>query len=180
MPMAVILVSRIINQNPKLNRLIFVGLLIAGAITQVDRYYVQDRLKLQASRAFLQVKLETIAYIREKAEDKPFAVYHYVPDIYDFSYQYLYFQQAWQGLSLPAEFTYQPNVTPYIAEKEDLLKYFTTKGMADNREPELVFFVVEKPENKDFLQDWWNQQHYQEILNEKKISQDVIVYEGIR
>jgi len=178
MPMAVILVVRLLNQTPKKIRLVFVSIFFLTCLSKIFFYYTEDRTRLENKRAFLPVKMETIAYIRKKAGDKPFAVYHYVPDIYDFSYQYLYFQQAWQGQKLPVDFSYQPNVVPYIGEKPDLLKVFKEKNLADERQPELVFYVVEKPEVQAYLDEWWQQQNYQEIVNEKKISEEVTVYEG--
>lgn len=174
LPVVVLFVSDKLLQLPKLLLGCYVILLMLTPLSYIFRFYQQDLSILQASRQLLPIKEKTIFYIREKANGLPFAVYHYAPDIYDFTYQYLYLSQAKQGKQLPTEFSYQPNVTPYMTEKAELLEKL--KMQADERKPSLIFFVVEQPQNHEFLNEWWGRQQYETIIEEVQVSPEVSIY----
>ncbi len=174
LPVVVLFVADKLSRLPRLVLVLYLGLMIATPLSMVARFYQQDKPVLLGSRQFLPVKEKVIDVIREKANGLPFAVYHYVPDIYDFTYQYLYISQAKQGKQLPTEFSYQPGVTPYVVEKASLLD--TMAGSIDTRPPALIFFVVEKPDNQEFLQQWWDKQQYQTIIEVVEISPEVTLH----
>ena len=172
--LVVVFVAQFIRQLSKEVLVVFVILLLVGPISKVIYSYQFERPVLSQMRTFLPVKLEAIELIREKADGQPFASYHYVPDIYDFSYQYLYISQAMDGQPLPVEFSYLKDVTPYILEKEELIAGLPVM----EGDPEHIFFIVEKPENDAFLNAWWQQQRYGEIIDEIPLSDTVTVYQA--
>lgn len=174
LPVAVLFVADKLSRLPKPLLVVYVGLLLLTPLSMVARFYQQDKQILMGSRQFLPVKEKVIEVIRTKANDLPFAVYHYVPDIYDFTYQYLFLSQARQGKRLPTEFAYQPNVTPYVVEKAELLQKL--KAAQDTRAPALIFYIVEKPDNQEFLREWWNAQRYQTITEVIEISPEVTLF----
>ncbi|KKU87679.1 MAG: hypothetical protein UY17_C0011G0001, partial [Candidatus Beckwithbacteria bacterium GW2011_GWC2_47_9] len=93
-------------------------------------------------KAFLPAKLTAINYIYNQSGGQPFASYHYLPEIYDYAYQYLYIWQAFRGRPLPVEFSYQPNAPAYINEKADLLSRLPSPaGPA-----QMIFLIIEKPD----------------------------------
>jgi hypothetical protein len=172
MPIAAVIVAKIIDTAPRWYKFIVYLLLLLTPIFSYVQYVRVDRENLVGARAMLPVKKNALRTIRDRAKDKNFASYHYVPDIYDFSYQYLYFVEAAHGKILPVEFSYEPRVEPYVVQKQDLLeKYPQQKG-----DPEIIFYVVEKPNNEDFLQNWWSRQKYSEIIEEIKLSKEVKLY----
>ncbi len=174
LPVAVLFVADKIQRLPKFLITLFVVLSLLTPITKIWRFVAEDQVRLSQSRQLLPIKLETIKKIRELAGNRPFSVYHYVPDIYDFTYQYLYFYQAYQGKMLPVEFNYQPNSPTYISEKAELLQFFSKR--VDNRQPEVVFYVVEKPDNQNFLKSWWGMQRFSKIESEYQLSDEVTIY----
>jgi hypothetical protein len=111
-------------------------------------------------------------YIREHANGRSFSVYHYDPSLYDYAYQYLYFIEAEQGKPLPVDFSYKPNEQQYILDKPVLVsKYASLPAPA-----EVIYYVVEKPEKKQFLKQWWDAQSYDRMLDMRIMSSDVLVY----
>ncbi|KUK84198.1 MAG: hypothetical protein XD98_0112 [Microgenomates bacterium 39_6] len=178
MPAVVYFVAEIIKQLPKWLRISWASLLIVGAISYVINFHAVDKFIHAQNRAFLPIKIEAINAIREAAEGKPFSSYHYVSDIYDFSYQYLYLTDAIKGKRLPVEFAYEPNVAPYITQKSDLLQMIIDQNpnVASDEEPELIFYIVEEPQNSEFLEQWWDKQRYSEIIDEIELSKSVRLF----
>lgn len=175
MPVAVVLASNIIKKTPKWYQYLVCILLILTPIFTYYHYINIDKKNHLMARGMLPIKQKALNLIEAKAEGRPFASYHYVPDIYDFSYQYLYFLRAAHGKELPAEFSYQPNVEPYVVQKPDLLALFPQQ----QQDPELIFYIVEQPENEDFLQAWWGEQDYGEIIEEIGLSDEVKLYVAV-
>lgn len=171
-PVVVRLVSHFLRLLPKPYAVAYLILILLTPMTMLQYYYASNRDSLSQSRAMLPAKIKAIDYIRDQAGENPFASYHYAPDIYDFSYQYLYFWQAYHGQSLLSEFSYKPNAPVYIVEKSELLGRFDHNP----QEPKLIFYVVEKPHNQDFLDQWWDEQVFGEIVNKESISSEVVVY----
>lgn len=174
-PVAVRLVAHCLRSLPKQYAFLYLFIILITPITMVFNYWSVNKDILTQSRSMLPVKLEAINYIRNESAEKPFASYHYVPDIYDFSYQYLYFWQAYQGLALPTEFAYAPNLPSYITEKADLLTRFNHQ----ESKPELIFYIVEAPESHELLDRWWGDQKYGHIIEEKIISPELTVYKAL-
>jgi len=173
MPWAIVFVAEIIRFLPKRYLVIFSLFLISSSFFTF-RQVIEEKEKFVNDRAFLPTKLKAIDIIYKKAENRAFSSYHYARHIYDFDYQYLYFWQAKMGKKLPFEFAYEPNVTPYIAQKENLLKFF--KEQQDFRQPELIFYLVEEPLVERFLEEWWQRQQYDSILETLSISDQLTLY----
>jgi hypothetical protein len=125
-------------------------------------------------RAFLPVELKTIQRIYELVNERPFAVFTYVPHIYDFEWQYLYFWQAKSGKQLPTEFAYEPKVPEYVSQKPALLQKFSSQQPRETAQ--LIFYVVEKPYQQFLLESWWQRQKYDTILQTEIISDEVTLY----
>lgn len=175
-PVMVIMFAKVLH-NLKLSfKFLVLCLYVLSPFISYYSYVTVDKETLESSRNFLPAKQKAVEFIYKESEGKPFASYHYVPDIYDYSYQYIYFWQAKNGKHLPIEFSYKPGETSYIPEKSNLLTKFPTQG---NQKPEKIFFIVETPENTEFLDEWWNAQQYREIVKTTSISRDINVYEAI-
>lgn len=174
MPLMVLFFVSCLRLLPKTVLYSLVPLLILTPFASTARLWLFDRQVHAQSTVFLPLKEQAIAKIYELAGDRPFAVYHYEPDIYDFAYQYLYFSQARRGERLPTEFSYQPGVPTYIAEKPELLQAF--QASTDTRAPEVVFFLVEAAHVDALQQAWWNHQHYSQITQTVELSESLTLY----
>lgn len=160
--MAFIMAGQIIKSAPKKVVVLFLCLCLLVSISKTYFFLTKDRQNLLSATTFLPNKKAALEYIYTTAGDKPFASYHFMPDIYDYPYQYLYFVNALDGRKLPTEFSYQPGEISYIPEKLELLQRIGKQ--IDTREPELIFYIIESHDNKDLYDHWWSQQQYGEII----------------
>jgi len=132
----------------------------------------------QTEAAFLPVKLQALNYIYDQAQDRPFSSYQYLPNIYDYAYQYLYFWQGFKGRPLPVEFSYKPGEINYVSEKSSLLARLPARqGYAG--QAETIFLIIEKPENFWHypLQRWLGNIKYSEIVSKKEFGPELEVWE---
>jgi hypothetical protein len=173
-PIAIIFLSQFFKELPKKLILLITLLYLLNPIEKLAYFFKYDKNNLDQDIAFLATKNEVLDRIEELSNKESYSSYHYLPDIYDYPYQYLYFQRAFKGEKLPYEFSYKPGEISYIKEKPELLK----KVDVFEKNPESIFFVVEKPENQDFLDEWWNHQNYGEIILEEKLSETVTLYQA--
>ena len=174
LPVVVFLVADMIRTLPWFFYGVYLVLMITTPIAHLHQYQKIEKYRLYESQEMLPVKLRAIEWIRERAGTLRYRSFHYVPDIYDYSYQYIYLWQAMQGKPLPVEFSYKPNETVYIPEKEELLRTLPQQQGT----PERVFFIIEKPGVQRFFDEWWGQQRYSRILSEVQISPDIKVIEA--
>ena len=95
-------------------------------------------------------EIEAIDWVYTKAAGEGFKAYNYIPSVYDYPYQYLYW---WHGTKKygyqPETVTYLDNVPEYIKEND---KYLTKKKPAGN-DP-VIFLIYEKDENPQRLAAW--------------------------
>ncbi len=170
-PLFVVIAGQLVDVAPRQLRIIVLVLFLMAPLGKAYTYLSGDAQTLKKSSQFLPVKLAALSFIRADAAGRPFASYHFVPDVYDYSYQYLYFFAALGGQPLPAEFSYAPGKIAYIPEKADLLPLFEHTAA-----PEKIYFIVEKPEQTAIQEAWWNEQKYSKIIHEEKISPEVTVF----
>lgn len=95
--------------------------------------------------------LSNIDWVYQKASGSPFKVYTYVPSVYDFSNQYLFW---WHGTKTygyhPADISYLPNVPEYI--KDNHIYWDKTKPVnSDN----LTFLIIEKDKEMPVREHAW-------------------------
>ncbi len=176
LPIYVIFIGFILKLLPDKLLMIFIVMLILTPISKVIYFQTQNKQELQQSRSFLPVKIKALNKVEELANGQSYSSYHFVPDIYDYSYQYLYFIRALEGHKLPKTFSYQPNTYDYVVQKPELLQKFKSKQF--NKPEEKKFFIVEKPEKQEILDRWWGNQQYGEIIQTIKISDEITVYEA--
>jgi len=172
-PAAVIFCAQLLRAAPKYFKYVYIVLIILTPISLVARVWSEKEM-LSDNNQLLPAQLRAIAEVKKRADGQPFSSYQYVSDIYDYSYQYIYLWQAFQGDALPVEFSYQPGEKNYILEKEGLLK----KLPAPATKPVKIFFIVQKTDNKEYLDSWWSRQRYNQIIDEVLISDTLILYEA--
>jgi hypothetical protein len=90
-------------------------------------------------------KLEAVKTVYELSQGKPFVSYHFVPEIYDYTYQQIYLYLINRGYPLPVEFSYAPGEMDYVPQK-NVPGYETI--------PEYTFLIVEKGLNEPLYSSW--------------------------
>lgn len=166
LPVAVVAIGKILHSTPKVVTYSYLALLIIGAVKVPVR---------QTGAAFLPVKLEVLNYIEKQSQGKSYNSYQYLPNIYDYAYQYLFFWRGFNGHQLPLEFSYQPGEISYITEKPRLLKLFPNQ----TNKAEKTFLIIEKPENVWHypLQSWLDKINFTEIVSQKEFGEELQVWE---
>ena len=165
----VLLTTYLLRQLHKPLLYIMVCLYIVTPLTLNWRFFT-ELPSLKENTSLLPIKIATLQLIREKSQGQNFASYHYVPDLYDFPYQYLYFWQGMHGQTLPTEFSYQPNEYIYVTDKQEMLsKYPQTTN------PKNVFFIIEQPADKTLYGLWWGNQTHGAVIDTFMVGKNIEV-----
>lgn len=170
-PLAVLLTGKILRRLPRPVAWVYCLVLLAASIPRANP-------GLATYKAFLPAKLAAINYIYAQTGNQSFASYHYLPEIYDFAYQYLYIWQAFRGKPLPSEFSYQPNAPVYISEKTNLLALLPRAA----QKPARTFLIIEYPDNTYHysLENWLGQINFKAVISKKTIGPELEVWEVAR
>lgn len=106
-------------------------------------------------------EIAAIDFVYKYANGKNFKVYTYLPSVYDYPYQYLFW---WYGKKtygyIPAEYAYWPNIPQYISNKEKF------EGNHDNLSS-LVFLIKEPDRN--YTRSGWEGRMYKLKTIEKQM-----------
>lgn len=109
-------------------------------------------------------ELFAVDYVYQKAEGKNFKVYAYLPSVYDYPYQYIFW---WRGLDkynyLPKDYAYLPDKPEYIKNKHLFM------GKIKDSDSGLIFLVMEPDSSMPERRDAWkgNFAHLPFISSEK-------------
>ncbi len=107
-------------------------------------------------------QLQVIDDIYSQANGAAFKVYTYVPSVYDYAFQYLFW---WHGARKygysPNDLAYLPHQPEYIKNKNSYLE--NTKEFTSDSP---IFLIVQKGDNKRHLQEWEGNFAY--LCEEKK------------
>ena len=152
-PLFIMFAGDVLRAQNKIIRSIYFVLMFISLSLKVSYFFSTDQYQLSQASSFLSPKIQAINLIRSDAQDNAFNSYHYAPDTYDFSYQYLYFWQALNGEALPEEFTYQRGEMNYVVQKEDLLNYFQEQEATN--EAKINYFIVEPAVIQEYQENWW-------------------------
>lgn len=103
-----------------------------------------------SDKSNLRNELEAIDWVYKEANGEAFKAYNYIPSVYDFPYQYLYW---WYGTKnygyQPDTLTYMDNVPEYIQGNE---KFFTKRKKADQNS--IIFLIIEEDETPKRKHAW--------------------------
>lgn len=84
--------------------------------------YIHVAIEGNPGNSIFKNEIAAVDLVYQKASGKNFKVYSYLPSVYDFPYQYLFW---WHGLKtygyLPEDYAYLPNKPQYVAGKEKLI-----------------------------------------------------------
>lgn len=153
----IFIIALFLSEIFKLKNLAFKGIVL-GLITFsfVSTFFSQAKFIPENSsvrsgdKSNLRNEIEAIDWVYQKANGQGFRAYNYIPSVYDFPYQYLYW---WHGTKKygyqPEAVTYLDGVPEYIKEND---KFFTKKKPL-GASP-LIFLIYEKDESPDRLAAW--------------------------
>lgn len=127
--------------------LIFLSLNINMQINQIP----QNLETRSGDKSNLRNELEAIDWVYQKAGGQGFKAFNYIPSVYDFPYQYLFW---WYGLN---KYGYQPTVSSYLENVPEYIQnnsaFITnTKPLGENP---LTFLIIEKDTDMPIRQYAW-------------------------
>lgn len=167
-PIWIVLFSRSIQRFSKSIRYILVFFIIITSCFQLWQAIQNSIVVEQNTSIFFKPKLAAIEQAYRYANGKRFASYHYVPEVYDYTYQHIYLMLALQGKTLPIKFSYDPEEVAYMPWKPQL---------HNSEIPEITILIVENDTNQALFQRWWEKRTKNMVIVEsKKINEMITVY----
>ncbi len=120
--------------------MVFIGLTLYYALKSQIDYTTYVAFKPSNDRSNLKNELAAIDWVYESAKGKGFKVYSYLPSVYDFPYNHLFW---WYGTQ---KYGYQPFETAYLPGQpeyiRDVDKLWTKKRSLDG--DNLTFLIIEE------------------------------------
>lgn len=140
------LLTYLINNHNIALRFASAGFVIATLLSVTSfqlNLITKDAPNETGDKSSLKNELKVLDYVYQKSNGEGFKVYNYLPSIYDYPYQYLFW---WYGTKKygyqPDTITYLDNVPEYIQNNS---QYWTKKKSSTENSP--IFLIIE--EDKD-------------------------------
>lgn len=147
MAAAIILVAFIIKKLMEFNLFAkFISLFLIISILyfslfNIAEFFIKDRNIPNMDPSLFKNEIAAVDFIYQKASGANFKVYTYIPSVYDYPYQYLFW---WYGRKkygyIPGEYAYLPNKPQYVPSQDKF------QGRKDNLS-NLVFLIKEPNRN---------------------------------
>ncbi|MBI2599952.1 hypothetical protein HYW43_03465 [Candidatus Daviesbacteria bacterium] len=122
-------------------------------------FFAQDFGRSNLDPSLYKNEIAAIDYVYKKAAGQNFKVYTFMPSVYDYPYQYLFW---WYGRKkygyIPAEYAYAPNKPQYIGSKDKF------EGSKDNFNG-LIFLIKEPNRGHDWKSGWEADYRFMELLS---------------
>ncbi len=163
----IFLISTKLSKIPQL-ALIFLLLILPLSLSRQYQAYQISQNNPSLDPSNLNNRLQTIDKVYELADGQGFAIYNYLPSIYDYPYQYLFW---WRGKKYnyhPEKITYQDNVPEYIPNNNSFLIL--------KKPAQTTFLIIEEPESKS-AKSWLEQFNLCQI-NESVLAWDTKIIQS--
>ncbi len=147
MTAAIILVGFIIkklgefNLSAKFISFVLIISILYFSFFNIAKFFIKDRTTLNMDPSLFKNEIAAVDFVYKRAKGANFKVYTYLPSVYDYPYQYLFW---WYGKKtygyIPEEYAYLPNKPKYIPSQD---KFQSQKTNMSN----LVFLIKEPDRN---------------------------------
>ena len=137
-------------------------LLIFYSISNIINFFLNDLGKPSNDPSLYKNEIAAIDYVYKYAKGQNFRVYPYLPSVYDYPYQYLFW---WYGKNkygyIPGEYVYSPNKPKYIPSQEKF------QGRKDNLSD--LVFLIKEPDRIKMRVGWENDYKDMEFVSKEMI-----------
>jgi hypothetical protein len=149
-----LLIALFLSQILKLNwpfKILVAGLLLFSLTStiQIQLPFIPEKNHQSTDKSTLKNELAAIDWVYTKAAGKGFQAYNYIPSVYDYPYQYLYW---WYGKK---EYGYHPQVVTYL---DNVPEYIKDNDKFFNARREItdstIFLIYEKDEDQKRQAAW--------------------------
>ncbi len=138
-------------------------LIIWFGLQNIGNFFFNDFRKQNLDPSLYKNEIAAIDYVYKYANGQNFKVYTFMPSIYDYPYQYLFW---WYGRKkfgfIPGEYAYAPNKPPYIPSQD---KFQGTKKDLSG----LVFLIKEPNRGYNWKSGWEASYKSMELLSSEKL-----------
>lgn len=120
-------------------------------LTFIDqsKFIPKSQADRSTDKSTLRNEIEAIDWVYQKAQGSGFKAYNYIPSVYDFPYQYLYWWHGGKKYGYhPEVLTYLDNVPEYIKDND---KFLNLKKTSENPG---IFLIYEPDEAQERLLAW--------------------------
>lgn len=146
----------------KLTAAVLLVLALISFINNINEF-IQARAKPNPDQSSIVNEIAAIDYVYQYAKGKNFKVYAYLPSVYDYPYQYLFW---WYGLKkygyLPKDYAYLPNKPEYIRNKYA----FQTGDYPDDSS---LIFLIKEPDDLSRRELWENNFKHLPLISSDKV-----------
>lgn len=124
---------------------------VSATYTAQSEYLTVSSKMGANNKSNLNNSLTVVDWVYQHAKAEGFRVYSYLPAIYDYSYQYLFWWHGNRNYHYRAnDVSYLPNQPEYI---DNMRSYFTNTRPLPGNEP--TFLIIEKEESNPSFQTAW-------------------------
>ncbi|MDP3758594.1 MAG: hypothetical protein Q8Q86_02645, partial [Candidatus Daviesbacteria bacterium] len=138
-------------------------LLIWYGVSNISNFFIKDFGRPNLDPSLYKNEISAIDYVYQKAKGQNFKVYTFMPSVYDYPYQYLFW---WYGRKkygfIPMDYAYAPNKPQYIGSKGKF------EGSKDNYGG-LVFLIKEPNRGHDWKSGWEADYRFMDLLSAEKL-----------
>ena len=122
-------------------------LIIFFALSNIANFFLHDFGKTNSDPSLYRNEIAAIDYVYKYANGRNFKVYTYLPSVYDYPYQYLFWWYGNKKYSyVPGEYAYAPQKPPYIPSQDKF------EGRKDNFSG--LVFLIKEP-NRNYTRFGW-------------------------
>lgn len=125
-------------------------------------FFIEDFGKPNLDPSLYKNEIAAIDYVYKYAKGQNFKVYSYLPSVYDYPYQYLFW---WYGQKkygyIPGEYVYSPNKPVYIPSQDKF------QGRKDNLSD--LVFLIKEPDRIKMRQAWENDYKNMEFVSKETL-----------
>lgn len=160
MSVSLILVAYLLKKLKIISFLLSLAIIFFG-ISNIANFFMHDFAKPNLDPSLYKNEISAIDYVYKYANGRNFKVYAYLPSVYDYPYQYLFW---WYGQKkygyIPGEYVYSPNKPTYISNQDKF------QGRKDNLSG--LVFLIKEPDRIKMRQAWEND--YKDMTFVSKVS----------
>lgn len=147
MAASLVLIAYFLKQANKIISLPLSILIIWFGLGNIVNFFINDFGKPNLDPSLLKNEIAAIDYVYQYAKGQNFKVYTFMPSVYDYPYQYLFW---WYGQKkygfAPGEYAYLPNKPSYIPSQDKF------QGRKDNFSG--LVFLIKEPDSNNTRSDW--------------------------
>ena len=131
----------------KIISVLFWIVIIWFGFSNIANFFISDFGKPNLDPSLYKNEIAAIDYVYKYARGQNFKVYNYLPSVYDYPYQYLFW---WYGKKkygyIPGEYVYSPNKPSYIPSQD---KFQERKDNLSG-----LVFLIKEPDRIGYRQAW--------------------------